>query len=335
MRSLSYEDAAAAIGTVRERRPIMDQGEFNFEVSGNPLSLGLVKLLHTIVERSTGRGMGIAMRAVRPLLHSQTPCVHFADGSRLYFELDDVYWNAFFVGQSHRTYESDIGMLLLRLKDIDYTFFDCGANIGYWSVLVTSEMLGRKRAIAVEASRKTLAILEQNRDANNRRFEICHKALFETDGQMLSFSDDGSHDARHIVASQGMHLERVEPVLSITLDSLARQLQMNDRDRLVVKLDVEGAEISAFKGAREVLKRDTLIIYEDHGNDRSHTTTRYMLDTQGFPVFSIAPDGTIAKVEELAFLDRVKTNPRIGYNFVTCPPGSGFHQWMERAASRA
>ncbi|WP_225643086.1 FkbM family methyltransferase [Bradyrhizobium australafricanum] len=313
----------------------MDQDTFDYEVSGNPISIGLVKLLHTIVARSTGRGMGLAMRAVRPLIHSQTPCVHFADGSRLYFELDDAYWNAFFVGQPHRTYESDIAMLLLRLKDVDYTFFDCGANIGYWSVLVTSEMLGRKRAIAVEASRQTLAILEQNRSANDRRFEICRKALFETDGQMLSFSDDGSHDARHIVTSQGMRSKHVEPVVSITLDSLARQLQMTDHDRLVVKLDVEGAEISAFKGAREVLKRDTLIIYEDHGNDRSHTTTRYMLETEGFPVFSIAMDGAITKVEELGFLDRVKTNPRIGYNFVTCPPGSGFHQWMERAAGRA
>ncbi|WP_338823348.1 FkbM family methyltransferase [Bradyrhizobium septentrionale] len=335
MRSLAYEDATAAIGFSRGRRYLMDGGTFDYEVSGSRLSMGLVRLLHTIVSRSTGRGMGLAMRAVRPLLHSQLSCVHFADGSRLYFKLDDIYWNAFFIGHPGMTYEADIGKLLLRMKDIDYTFFDCGANIGYWSVLVTSEMLGHKRAIAVEASRKTLAILEQNRDANDQRFEICRKALFEYDGHSLFFSDDGPHSARHIVTSQSSRPSQAEPVMSITLDALARQQQLTDSDRLVVKLDVEGAEISALKGAQQVLKRDTLIIYEDHGDDRTHTTTRHVLDVLGFPVFFLAADGAVTKVDDPVAMDRLKPNPKIGYNFVTCPPGSGFHRWIAGIADRA
>ena len=39
----------------------MDRGIFDYEVSGSRLSMGLVKLLHTIVARSTGRGVGLAM----------------------------------------------------------------------------------------------------------------------------------------------------------------------------------------------------------------------------------------------------------------------------------
>jgi FkbM family methyltransferase len=335
MRSRAYENTPAEIGFTRGRRHLMDRGIFDYEVSGSRLSMGLVKLLHTIVARSTGHGVGLAMRAVKPLLHSQLSCVHFADGSRLYFELDDVYWNAFFIGQPGLAYEPDIGKLLLRLKDIDYTFFDCGANIGYWSVLVTSEMLGRKRAIAIEASRETLAILEQNRDANDRRFEICNKALFEYDGHSLFFSDDGPHSARHIVTSQSSRPSHVEPVMSITVDALARQQQLTDSDRLVIKLDVEGEEIAALKGAQQVLKRDTLIIYEDHGQDRNHTTTRYVLDVLGLPVFSLAADGAVAKVDDLRAMDRLKPNTKIGYNFVTCPPGSGFHRWIAGIAGRA
>jgi FkbM family methyltransferase len=308
-----------------------DWGAFDYEVSGSRLSMGLVRVLHTAVAKLTGRGIGLAVQAVKPLLSSRLPCVHFADGSRLFFRLDDVYWNSF-IRQPDIAYEPEMGKLLLRLKDVDYTFFDCGANIGYWSVLVTSEMLGGKRAVAVEASQETIAILEQNCNANDRRFEICRKALFETDGQVLSFSDDGPHAARHIVASPGPAPKHTEPVISITVDSLAQQLRMTDRDRLVIKFDVEGAEISAFKGSREVLKRDTLIIYEDHGNDRSHTTTSYVLDALGFPVFSIAPDGAITKIEDLSALDGLKADRRLGYNFVTCPPGCGFHRWIEGIA---
>jgi FkbM family methyltransferase len=335
MYSQPYKDAPATNGLARGRRYLKkDRGAFDYEVSGSRLSMGLVRLVHTAVARISGRGIGVAMQAVKPLLHSQLSCVHFTDGSRLYFRLDDVYWNSF-IRQPDIAYEPEIGKFLLRLKDVDYLFFDCGANIGYWSVLVTSEMLGRKRAIAIEASPETIAILQQNCNANDQRFEICRRALFEYDGQRLLFFDDGPHAARHIVASQSSRSTHIEPVISITVDALARQLQLTDSDRLVIKLDVEGAEISAFKGARQALKRDTLVIYEDHGKDRSHTTTRYVFDALGFPVFSIAPDGAITKLEELGALDGLKTDRRIGYNFVTCPPGSGFHRWIEGIAGCA
>jgi len=310
-----------------------DRGAFDYEVSGSRLSMGLVRLLDTAIARITGRGMGLAMQAIKPLLNSQLSCVHFADGSRLYFRLDDVYWNSF-IRQPNIEYEPEIGKFLLRLKDVDYQFFDCGANIGYWSVLVTSEMLGRKRAIAIEASLETIAILQQNCNANDQRFEICCRALFECDGHRLFFSN-GPHDGRHIVGPQSSNSTHIEPVISITVDELARQLQLTDSDRIVVKLDVEGAEISALKGAHQVLNRDTLVIYEDHGRDRSHATTRYVFDELGFPVFSLAPDGAITEVEELCALDRLKTDPKIGYNFVTCPPRSGFHRWIVEIAGCA
>jgi FkbM family methyltransferase len=310
-----------------------NQGAFDYEVSGSRLSMGLVRLLDTAIARITGRGMGLAMQVVKPLLSSQLSCVHFADGSRLYFRLDDVYWNRF-IRQPKFEYEPDIGKFLLQLKDIDYLFFDCGANIGHWSVLVTSEMLGRKRAIAVEASRETIALLQQNCKANGQRFEIFRRALCEYDGQRLLFSN-GPHANRHIVEPQGTNSTGVEPVISITVDALARQLHLTDSDRIIIKLDVEGAEISTLKGARQVLKRDTLVIYEDHGSDRSHATTRYVLDVLRFPVFSIAADGTITEVEELCALDQLKTDPKIGYNFVTCPPLSGFHWWIVEIAGCA
>jgi FkbM family methyltransferase len=303
-----------------------NQVEFDYVVSGGRLSIGLVRLLHTAISHTAVRGMGVVMQAIKPFLHSQLSCVHFADGSRLYFRLDDVYWNSF-IRQPDFDYEPEIGKFLLRLKDVDYLFLDCGANIGYWSVLVTSEMLGRKRAIAVEASRETMSILQQNCNANDQRFEICRRAMFEYDGHRLFFSE-GNHAARHIVEPESINSTDTEPVISTTVDALARQLQLGDSDRIVIKLDVEGAEISTLKGAREVLKRDTLVIYEDHGGDRSHATTRYVLDELGFPVFSIASDGTITEVEEFGALDRLKADPKIGYNFVTCPPRSGFHQWM-------
>src|SRR5258708_12336201 len=131
--------------------------------------MGLVRVLERGIARITGRGMGLARQAIKPLVKFEGSCLQFADGSRLYFRLDDVYWNSF-IRQPNIEYEPEIGKFLLRLKDVDYQFFDCGANIGYWSVLVTSEMLGRKRAIAIHASLEPIPILHHNCNATHHRF---------------------------------------------------------------------------------------------------------------------------------------------------------------------
>ena len=84
-----------------------NQLEFDYVVSGGRLSIGLVRLLHKVIAHTAVRGMGVVMQAIRPLLHSQLSCVHFADGSRLYFRLDDVYWNSF-IRQPDFDYEPEI-----------------------------------------------------------------------------------------------------------------------------------------------------------------------------------------------------------------------------------
>ena len=49
-------------------------------------------------------------------------------------------------------YEPEMLSIFQTIRDQDYSFVDCGANFGYWSVLVTGARLGRHPAIAVEAS---------------------------------------------------------------------------------------------------------------------------------------------------------------------------------------
>lgn len=298
--------------------------------SGNRVLIDVVGLLHWLLRRIHRRATGLALRAIRPL--HQRASVRLADGSLICFWVGDVYWNPF-IWERAFDYEPEIRQLLQRLKEVDYVFFDAGANIGYWSILASSEMLGRKKAIAIEGSHETFALLEQNCEANGHRFQIHRNAIFESDGEKLAFSN-GPHPIRHVVPGGDAGGDNV---VSLTLDTLARQYGITARDVVVIKLDVEGAEISALKGCERLLQQDTLVIYEDHGNDKTHVTTRYVLEELKLPVFAITDDGTLREIRQLSILDQIKTDPFKGYNFLACTPGKGFHRrliaWAETSGT--
>lgn len=72
------------------------------------------------------------------------------------------------------TTTSRMARLLRRLATTDYGF-DCGANIGYWSVYVASRSCGGgKPVLAVEASAATFALLQTNATAFPDRIRIVH-----------------------------------------------------------------------------------------------------------------------------------------------------------------
>ena len=72
----------------------------------------------------------------------------------------------------------------------------------------------------------------------------------------------------------------------ISLDSLLDQGLVSPGQRLVIKLDVEGMEIEAAKGGKRLLASETVIIVEDHGADRAHTVSRYLLNEARLPACS-------------------------------------------------
>ncbi len=55
---------------------------------------------------------------------------------------------------------------------VDYTLIDCGANFGYWSVLISSAPYGSHKAIAIEPSSQNFAKLQNNAEINGNRFEV-------------------------------------------------------------------------------------------------------------------------------------------------------------------
>ncbi len=108
--------------------------------------------------------------------------------------------------------------------------------------------------------------------------------------------------------------EKIDQVESISLDDLIREYFPHHKS-FVVKLDIEGAEMKAFEGARELIEKDSIFIYEDFGGDRSSEITSYLLD-QGFQVLFPRADGKLEAISQLDEVKNIKRDKRSAYNFV-------------------
>lgn len=233
------------------------------------------------------------------------------EDSSFSFPYGDRYWSRMLQPKSR--YEEEIESLLSSLKDVDFAFVDCGANYGFWSVKVTSRKFGSHPAIAIELDPETFAGLQMNAAQNDGRFKCMNRAVYDKDGEHLQIFGD-KHEARTVSGGDGGEISLHGAVLSSTLDRIVADAGWQDHEKLVLKLDVEGVEVKALKGAPELLNKDVLLIYEDHGNDPEHVISRFLRDEQGMRIFGHGNDHFF-EIVDLAELSRLKTNRRKGYDF--------------------
>ncbi len=259
-------------------------------------------------------GFSLGCRLLSTMLPKRDIVVRLNDDAVFAFPFADGYWSVL-LNRRH-TYEVEIDTFLRAVADMDYTFLDCGANFGLWSVLVTSAPYGRHRAIAIEASSANAAKLARNAGLNGNRFGVRHEAIGRTSGGH-AWLGGRKHEALSITAA---HAEEPGEEVSVTsLDGLIEDGVIAADGRYVLKLDVEGMEIEALAGGRRLLEADTVVICEEHGCDREHKVTRYLLAETAAHVFVLDPaTRRFEPVVDTAILDRIKVNRKVGYNvFVT------------------
>ncbi|MDC7785839.1 FkbM family methyltransferase [Rhodoplanes sp. TEM] len=275
-----------------------------------------------LTEPFAHRGFSLGCRILGTALAPRETIVQLDDDARFAFPFGDPYWSVLL--DRRYVYEIELARFLETVVDVDYTFVDCGANYGLWSVLTTSRRFGAHRAIAIEASSRNAEKLRRNAALNGDRFTVRHQAIGATAGGVARLSGR-KHEAFTIAPSEAGDFCEEVPVIS--LDSLIDDGTLEPAGRFIVKLDVEGVEIEALTGGTRLLAADTVILAEEHGADRSHGVTRWALAQPGCREFVLDPKtGRFEEVREPAFLDHIKTNHAVGYNvFVT---RSAF--WTER-----
>jgi FkbM family methyltransferase len=236
------------------------------------------------------------------------------------FPYGDGYWSKL-LNRSYN-YEDELELLFRDSADVDYTLLDCGANYGYWSVLVSSRPLGSHKAIAIEPSGQNFPKLKNNAAVNGNRFETMKCAIGS--GRGTAKLSGTKHEAFSIAGASNGGGEDV-PV--IALDNLIDDGKIAATGKYLVKLDVEGVEIEAIKGGTRLLQTDSVILCEEHGNDPQHTVSRYILEKTPLKLIVYDPrSNRLETVTELSILDRIKVSSHVGYNVF----GTASAFWLDR-----
>ena len=224
------------------------------------------------------------------------------------FPYGDGYWSKL-LNRSYN-YEDELELLFRDSADVDYTLLDCGANFGYWSVLVSSAPYGSHKAIAIEPSTQNFAKLRNNAEINGNRFDLLKCAIGAARG--TARLSGTKHEAFSIAGYSGGAGEDV-PV--IALDNLLDDGTISPGGKYLIKLDVEGVEVEAIKGGTRLLQNDSVLLCEEHGNDPHHTVSRYILEQTPLKLIVYDPrSNRLETVTELSILDRIKVSTHVGYN---------------------
>jgi FkbM family methyltransferase len=166
-------------------------------------------------------------------------------------------------------------LLLHLIMHRGETFVDVGANVGYYSLKIAKEYSSKGVTIvAIEAHPGNYKALSKNIELNDFKcITAINKAVSDHTGIVTLYD---RVDTRNRIRSEMyslsnafLHESNVAPPeggsLEIECDTLDNILGGQRVD--VMKIDIEGAEVSALEGATQILKKLRKIIVEVHGTN--------------------------------------------------------------------
>ena len=161
-----------------------------------------------------------------------------------------IYFDAF---------EYMIRRTLMKRFRRSLAFLDIGANIGYYSILASKLMPSGGVIYSVEANPKTLRALRKNIELNSiSNVNILPFAAYDNEGAVdILMPIDGTHGSASL-RNQGWGEICQFRVPSRRLDRQLSNVKVLD----LIKIDIEGAEMQALKGAEALLKahKPTVIV---------------------------------------------------------------------------
>ncbi len=163
----------------------------------------------------------------------------------------------------YRVHEPTVTKLLPGFVRQGDTVLDIGANIGYYALLF-SQLVGESGlVVAVEPHPQNAHLLELNLKLNRvTNVKVMPVAVSDETGLAQMFVSSGSNwHSLHPTEHTGQETILVQ---TVTIDAIVAQLE---RPVNLIRMDIEGWEIKALKGAEGTLRRDRpSLVMEIHPN---------------------------------------------------------------------
>ena len=140
-------------------------------------------------------------------------------------------------------------------------FVDCGCNYGFYS-FYTASLSSENLIFSVEASKKTLELFLKNLALNKfSNITYYNNAISNNDNDNILFNES-ENDWESSQTHKNFKISSISEIKSMKIDTLLKPVNCKDYD-VIIKLDIEGNEMSAIEGAFNTIKNNSpLIIIE-------------------------------------------------------------------------
>jgi FkbM family methyltransferase len=201
-----------------------------------------------------------------------------------------------------------IAVLLQRKCDSGLIALDVGANVGNWTHSF-NELFPDSSVIAFEPGGGAYKILD-TRFQSKVNIRCINLGLSDENAEVILYSDNPESALSSLHHRNLQHfnisLDKQEKVKVVRLDSWFES-QNQSIIPTILKLDVEGHELSVLAGAKEVLNRIELVQFEfGGGNIDSKTYFQdfwYFFKNLNFDIYRLTPRGPIKVSEYSEFLE--------------------------------
>jgi FkbM family methyltransferase len=148
-------------------------------------------------------------------------------------------------------FEPDTLQALEKLTKPGFRVLDIGANIGFFTAHLARLVGASGQVIAIEPNKENFALLRENVRRNHLTNAVLHNlAVGENDGNAALYLSDWN-GGMHRMYESVCCTEAIETVQVSKVDNLVAGKKID-----LIKIDIEGYEYFALKGARDCLIRN-------------------------------------------------------------------------------
>ena len=179
--------------------------------------------------------------------------IEWLDGLRLTLYPDNELCRSLFVTG---LFEPNEFHWLARFLQPGMTFIDVGANIGLYTLFSARRVREAGRVLAIEPSAREMDLLRSNVELNSlSNVSLSSLALSDHSAEVELLVAAPRHAGHNTLGAFGYDtpLDHRERVSTVCLDHLVESDRLSRVD--VIKMDIEGAELSALRGAAKTLRQ--------------------------------------------------------------------------------
>ena len=185
-----------------------------------------------------------------------TLMIHTIDGQRLILDQHESFMAHHLI--EHGEWESQVRALIRKLLPNGGVFLDVGANIGAHSLLAASVVGPTGRVHALEPHPRVRGILEQNVEINGLVgvIDVLGDAIGEAPQEAVPFEYFPEHPAMSGFKVPQKRIEELRgrpQVIDVRVTTIDDVLARFGRKADLIKIDVEGFELAALRGALQTM----------------------------------------------------------------------------------